>query len=240
MWPPSSEDSLLACMTIAIAFQRIAERIRCSSSRSPENGVWSCGGIVLTYGRRALVGRWRADAARAVDDALDELLRALDAVVGDDRVEGLEPLAGLLRVYVCGVHRLLPGAAIAAQSSRGPRDAGSPAVRMARHGQRLRAEFGTPSATRRPTSGSASRIGRQTGARQLGASLFELPPGAASFPLHIHYANEEMLVVLAGRPTLETLIGIARVLEPGEVVVCPAGRDGAHRLTNAPTSRCAC
>ena len=67
-----------------------------------------------------------------------------------------------------------------------------------------------------------SRIGRQTGARQLGASLFELPPGAASFPLHIHYANEEMLVVLAGRPTLDTLSGAGRVLEVGEVVACPA------------------
>jgi uncharacterized cupin superfamily protein len=76
-----------------------------------------------------------------------------------------------------------------------------------------------------------ARIGRQTGARQLGASLFELAPGAASFPLHIHHANEEMLVVVAGRPTLETLEG-TRALEPGEVVACPAGRDGAHRLTN--------
>jgi uncharacterized cupin superfamily protein len=50
-----------------------------------------------------------------------------------------------------------------------------------------------------------SRIGRQTGARQLGASLFEVPPGAATFPLHVHYANEELLVVVAGRPTLHTL-----------------------------------
>ena len=76
-----------------------------------------------------------------------------------------------------------------------------------------------------------SRIGRQTGARQLGASLFELPPGAHSFPLHIHYANEEMLVVIAGRPTMDTLEG-KRVLEPGEVVALPAGRDGAHRVVN--------
>src|SRR3954466_16358585 len=70
-----------------------------------------------------------------------------------------------------------------------------------------------------------SRIGRQTGARQLGASLFELPPGAASFPLHIHYANEEMLVVVAGGPTLQTL-SEARALEPGEGGACPAGRAG--------------
>jgi uncharacterized cupin superfamily protein len=76
-----------------------------------------------------------------------------------------------------------------------------------------------------------SRIGRQTGARQLGASLFELPPGATSFPLHIHYANEEMLVVVGGRPTLSTPGG-SRELVAGDVVACPAGRDGAHRLTN--------
>jgi uncharacterized cupin superfamily protein len=76
-----------------------------------------------------------------------------------------------------------------------------------------------------------ARIGRQTGARQLGASLFEVPPGATTFPLHIHHANEEMLVVVAGRPTLETL-SETRQLVAGEVVACPAGRDGAHRLTN--------
>src|SRR3954447_4353418 len=50
MWPPSSEDSLLACSTVAIAFQRMSERMRCSSSRSPGNGASSSGGIVLTYG----------------------------------------------------------------------------------------------------------------------------------------------------------------------------------------------
>jgi uncharacterized cupin superfamily protein len=76
-----------------------------------------------------------------------------------------------------------------------------------------------------------SRIGRQAGARQLGASLFELEPGAATFPLHIHYANEELLVVVAGRPTLETLSG-SRALSPGEVVSLPAGRSGAHRVRN--------
>jgi uncharacterized cupin superfamily protein len=76
-----------------------------------------------------------------------------------------------------------------------------------------------------------ARLGRQTGARQLGASLFEVPPGAATFPLHVHYANEEMLVVIAGCPTLDTG-SETRALFAGEVVACPAGRDGAHRLTN--------
>ena len=76
-----------------------------------------------------------------------------------------------------------------------------------------------------------ARIGRQTGSRKLGASLYELPAGASSWPLHIHHANEELIVVLGGRPTLRTLDG-QRELAPGDVIGCPAGRDGAHRLDN--------
>ena len=76
-----------------------------------------------------------------------------------------------------------------------------------------------------------ARLGRQAGSEELGASLFELPPGAATFPLHAHYANEELLLVLDGEPTLRTLDGERR-LERGEVVACPAGRRGAHELRN--------
>jgi uncharacterized cupin superfamily protein len=82
-----------------------------------------------------------------------------------------------------------------------------------------------------PYTWRRARLGRQAGARDLGASLFELPPGASSFPLHVHFANEEMLVVLAGTPTLRSIDG-ERELAPGELVACPAGRGGAHRLDN--------
>jgi uncharacterized cupin superfamily protein len=77
-----------------------------------------------------------------------------------------------------------------------------------------------------------ARLGRQAGARDLGASLFEVPPGGATFPLHAHYANEEMIVVLAGRLSLTRPDGAVEGLEPGDVVACPAGREGAHRLDN--------
>jgi uncharacterized cupin superfamily protein len=77
-----------------------------------------------------------------------------------------------------------------------------------------------------------ARLGRQAGSRELGASLFELPPGAATFPLHAHYANEELLIVLSGRPRLTAAEGASRRLEPGDVVACPAGREGAHRIDN--------
>ncbi len=86
-------------------------------------------------------------------------------------------------------------------------------------------------ADRPPYRWRRSRIGLRAGAERLGASLFELPPGASSFPLHCHHATEELLLVLAGRPTLRTLEG-ERELARGEAVACPAGRAGAHRLDN--------
>src|SRR3954447_17777013 len=50
MCPPSSEDSLLARNTVATAFHRISDRIRCSIAPSPGCGGCACGGIVFRYG----------------------------------------------------------------------------------------------------------------------------------------------------------------------------------------------
>ena len=74
-------------------------------------------------------------------------------------------------------------------------------------------------------------VGRAAGAERLGASLFALPPGGTTFPLHAHLHNEELLIVIAGAPTLRTLDG-EQTLAPGEVVAFPAGRAGAHQLRN--------
>jgi uncharacterized cupin superfamily protein len=76
-----------------------------------------------------------------------------------------------------------------------------------------------------------ARLGRQAGARRLGASLFELEPGSAPFPLHYHFGNEEMLIVIGGEVELRTLEGSRRLAE-GEVVACPRGEDGAHQVIN--------
>ena len=76
-----------------------------------------------------------------------------------------------------------------------------------------------------------AKLGGQAGAEKLGASLYEIPPGQATFPYHAHSANEEMLIVLDGRPSLRTPAGW-RELEPGEVVAFPAGEEGAHQLAN--------
>jgi uncharacterized cupin superfamily protein len=78
-----------------------------------------------------------------------------------------------------------------------------------------------------------ARLGRAAGSERLGASLFALPPGSATFPLHAHLHNEELLVVIAGTPTLRTLDDPPeRVLQPGDVVAFPAGLAGAHELRN--------
>jgi uncharacterized cupin superfamily protein len=76
-----------------------------------------------------------------------------------------------------------------------------------------------------------ARIGWQADAERLGASVFELPPGEAAFPLHYHLANEELLVVLRGRPTLRTTEG-ERQLDEGEFLAFPVGDRGAHQLIN--------
>jgi uncharacterized cupin superfamily protein len=76
-----------------------------------------------------------------------------------------------------------------------------------------------------------ARLGRQAGAEALGASLYEVPPGQATFPYHSHTANEELLIVLSGRPTLRNPDG-TRELSEGEVVSFPVGPRGAHQLVN--------
>jgi uncharacterized cupin superfamily protein len=74
-------------------------------------------------------------------------------------------------------------------------------------------------------------LGRQAGAERLGASLFALPPGQAAFPLHYHLGNEEMLIVIAGTPSLRTP-DEERELKVGEVVSFPRGEAGAHQIVN--------
>jgi uncharacterized cupin superfamily protein len=76
-----------------------------------------------------------------------------------------------------------------------------------------------------------ARIGRQAGSEKVGASLWELPEGQAAYPYHWHVAEEELLIVLDGAPSLRTPDGW-RELEEGEVVSFPCGEEGAHQIVN--------
>ena len=78
-------------------------------------------------------------------------------------------------------------------------------------------------------------LGAAAGGRDLGCSLYELPPGAASFPHHYHCGNEEALYVLEGR-------GVVRLGEDrfevgaGDYVAFHTGPEGAHQVLNESDS----
>jgi uncharacterized cupin superfamily protein len=74
-------------------------------------------------------------------------------------------------------------------------------------------------------------VAKAAGSERLGASVYEVPPGEATSPYHYHFANEELLIVLRGRPHLRTPDGW-RQLDEGEVVAFPLGERGAHQLAN--------
>jgi uncharacterized cupin superfamily protein len=77
-----------------------------------------------------------------------------------------------------------------------------------------------------------ARIGYELGTELIGCSLWELPPGEAAYPYHYHYSDEELVIVLSGRPTLRTPDG-NRELEEGEALRFELGEEGAHQIFNA-------
>jgi uncharacterized cupin superfamily protein len=74
-------------------------------------------------------------------------------------------------------------------------------------------------------------VAAQAGARELAACVYELDPGAAGSPWHVHHANEELLFVLAGTLSLRGPDG-TQTLSPGAVVAFPRGHAGAHSMVN--------
>jgi uncharacterized cupin superfamily protein len=65
----------------------------------------------------------------------------------------------------------------------------------------------------------------------LGATLYELAPGAPEPRLHMHFGAEEMFFVLSGRPVYRNKDG-SEELAPGDYVFCPEGRAGLHTFSN--------
>lgn len=81
----------------------------------------------------------------------------------------------------------------------------------------------------------AVRLAQHAGAQRLAANLYEIDPGAAVSPLHFHHANEELLFVLSGTPTLRRGPSEEITLAPGEVVAFLPGRSGVHQVLNRAT-----
>ena len=76
-----------------------------------------------------------------------------------------------------------------------------------------------------------ARFGGDVGAKESGATLYELPPGEALCPYHYEYGEEEWALVLTGRASVRTPEG-TETLGPLEMVFFPAGPDGAHQIRN--------
>jgi uncharacterized cupin superfamily protein len=66
---------------------------------------------------------------------------------------------------------------------------------------------------------------------RMGATLYELAPGAPGIRMHMHYGCEEMFFVLSGRPVFRNQQG-EEALAPGDFVFCPEGRAGLHAFSN--------
>jgi uncharacterized cupin superfamily protein len=80
-----------------------------------------------------------------------------------------------------------------------------------------------------------AKMGFQGGAVKTGLSYWEVDSGQAAYPYHAHLTEEEIVVILEGRPSLRTPDGW-RELAPGEVVVFPTGEKGAHQIVNKTES----
>ncbi len=74
-------------------------------------------------------------------------------------------------------------------------------------------------------------VGVRIGAELIGGTMYELEAGDRLRPYHTHYANEEWLLVVRGRPTLRTPTGEDQ-LEEGDVVAFRRGDDGLHQVSN--------
>jgi uncharacterized cupin superfamily protein len=75
------------------------------------------------------------------------------------------------------------------------------------------------------------RFGPKIGAEDIGATIYEMPPGQALCPYHYEYPEEEWVIVLEGTATLRHPGGEDQ-LEPGDVVCFRPGPAGAHQLKN--------
>ena len=80
-------------------------------------------------------------------------------------------------------------------------------------------------------NGLLHRIFRRPDKARMGASLWELTPGAPGMRWHMHYGAEEMFFVLSGRVVFRTIEG-EEELTAGDFVSCPEGRAGLHAYSN--------
>ena len=97
--------------------------------------------------------------------------------------------------------------------------------------QNLFADSPWDSEERGPETGLVHRTFWRPDNARMGATLWELGPGAQGMRMHMHYGAEEMFFVLSGRPAFRTMER-EEELAPGDFVFCPEGRAGLHAYSN--------
>ena len=75
-------------------------------------------------------------------------------------------------------------------------------------------------------------VANRIGAKHLGYRITRLPPGKKAFPLHAHYANEEMFFVLEGQG--EVRMGEeTHPIRKGDFIAAPPDPDCPHQIVNS-------
>jgi uncharacterized cupin superfamily protein len=79
---------------------------------------------------------------------------------------------------------------------------------------------------------SRKSVTAKSDSRQLGASIYEIPPGQRAWLYHFHHANEELFYVLNGSALIRTIDG-EKPVSAGDFISAPAGEEGAHQFVNS-------
>ncbi|MGI4856651.1 MAG: cupin domain-containing protein [Janthinobacterium lividum] len=77
-----------------------------------------------------------------------------------------------------------------------------------------------------------ARLGVDTAAKHLGASIDIVAAGKRSCPYHFHHAQEEMFVILERHGTLR-VAGEMIPIKAGDVIFIPPGREYPHQIINS-------
>ena len=72
-------------------------------------------------------------------------------------------------------------------------------------------------------------------AKHCQVSFYTLPPKCSNYPYHYHLDQEEVFYIISGAGVLKCPEG-ERPVRAGDLIFCPSGEEGAHRLTNTSES----
>ncbi|MDR0287125.1 MAG: cupin domain-containing protein [Clostridiales bacterium] len=78
-------------------------------------------------------------------------------------------------------------------------------------------------------------VSPRNGGNQCAVIFYDIAPGKSSYPFHYHSASEEIFYIISGHGIVETNDGEFPV-SSGSIIICPAGENGAHKITNKSDS----